>query len=127
MPHDEPITHDVPAQDTVIQAPSPPVYEPIAQDDEWLDEDEELPRRPRRRLLSPVPLALLGVLIVACGFIGGVLVEKGQTSSTGSSSAASSLAARFAALRGSGTGGGFSSGGCGGGRRVGCGDARPVR
>ncbi len=46
---------------------------------------EELPPRPRRRLLGAganrVQLALLAVLLVACGFIGGVLVEKGQTSS----------------------------------------------
>ncbi len=44
---------------------------------------EELARRPRRRLLgtggNPIPLALLGVLLIACGFIGGVLVEKGQS------------------------------------------------
>ena len=120
MPHEEPTIQDLPArdrpaqnipgrdapgQDTAVQAPHPSAYEPaIAQEDEWLQEDEELPRRPRRRLLSPVPLALLGVLLVACGFIGGVLVEKGQSSSTGSAAGASGLAARFAALRGAGTG-----------------------
>ena len=73
--------------------------------DGWEEPIEALPRRPRRRLLgkggNPLALSLLGVLLLACGFIGGVLVEKGQTSS-GSSSAggASGLAARFAALRG---------------------------
>ncbi len=73
--------------------------------DEWTQEPLELPRRPRRRLLSPVPLALFGVLITACGFIGGVLVEKGQASSSSSAGGASGLASRFAALRGgSGTG-----------------------
>jgi hypothetical protein len=77
------------------------VYEPIAQGD-WLEDEEELPPRPRRRLLAPIPLTLLAVLLIACGFIGGVLVEKGQTSST--STAGSGLAARFAALRGGATG-----------------------
>ncbi len=112
--------------DTAVQAPPQTLaYEPLEEDGDWLEEPEELPARPRRRLLgvggNPLPLALLGVLLIACGFIGGVLVEKGQTSSsTGSSAAASGLAARFAALRGagatgstttgSGTGSGASSG-----------------
>ena len=48
----------------------------------------ELPRRPRRRLLAPVPLALIGVLLIACGFIAGVLVEKGQSTSGASVAAA---------------------------------------
>jgi hypothetical protein len=73
-------------------------------DDTWAQEPrEELPPRPRRRLLgtggNPLILALLGVLLIACGFIGGVLVEKGQTPSS-SSSGAAGLASRFAALRG---------------------------
>jgi hypothetical protein len=76
------------------------------------DEYEELPPRPRRRLFTPIPIALLGVLLLACGFIGGVLVEKGQTSSS-SSSGAAGLASRFAALRGGGTGATGSSGGAG--------------
>jgi len=87
-------------------------------DDTWAEEPlEELPPRPRRRLFAPLPLALLGVLLLACGFIGGVLVEKGQTSST-SSSSASGLASRFAALRSAagagtatGSGGASSTGG----------------
>jgi hypothetical protein len=84
--------------------PADDAFEPIDEDD-WLDEPEELPRRPRRRLLgagaNPIFLALLGLLLIACGFIGGVLVEKGETSSSSSTgSAASSLASRFRALRG---------------------------
>jgi hypothetical protein len=43
---------------------------------------EPLPVRARRRLLAPAPLALLGVLVAACGFIGGVLVQKGQQGGT---------------------------------------------
>jgi hypothetical protein len=122
MPHEEPTIQDTPAmatpaQGAAVRAPQPPVYEPaIAQEDEWLQEDEELPRRPRRRLLSPAPLALLGVLLVACGFIGGVLVEKGQSTSAGSSPGASGLAARFAALRSAGpTGATGTSGAAAGG------------
>ena len=39
---------------------------------------EELPPRPRNRLLAPLPLALIAVLIAATGFLGGVLVQKGS-------------------------------------------------
>lgn len=87
----------------------------VEQHEEWLQEpaESELPARPRRRLLgvggNPIPRALIGVLLIACGFIGGVLVEKGQGSSSGG---ASGLASRFAALRGSlGAGAGGSAGG----------------
>jgi DNA-binding beta-propeller fold protein YncE len=99
---------------------------------DWLEEHDaqELPPRPRRRLLgvgaNPVPLALLGVLLLACGFIAGVLVQKGQGSA--SSSTAGGLASRFAALRSAasgsasgasgavgGSGGFFGAGGRGGG------------
>ncbi len=68
--------------------------------DDWLEEPEDLPRRPRRRLLAPLPLSLLGVLLVACGFIAGVLVEKGQGSSTPAGGTGAGLASRIAALRG---------------------------
>ncbi|MGA7704538.1 MAG: hypothetical protein WB998_06540, partial [Solirubrobacteraceae bacterium] len=71
----------------------------IEEQEQWLEEPVEpgLPRRPRRRLLTPVPLALTGVLLVACGFIGGVLVEKGQNPSSSSAGGTSGLASRFAA------------------------------
>jgi hypothetical protein len=77
-------------------------------DGDWLEDPAELPRRPRRRLLTPVPLALVAVLLIASGFIAGVLVEKGQTSTSASSPAGSgaSLASRFAALRGGAARGG---------------------
>lgn len=39
---------------------------------------EEIPPRPRNRLLAPLPLALIAVLIAATGFLGGVLVQKGS-------------------------------------------------
>lgn len=89
-------------------------YEPVEEQDEWLDEPQELPRRPRRRLLTPVPLALLAVLLIACGFIGGVLVQKGQGGSTSAGGGLSGgLASRFAALRGAAPGGAGSAGGSG--------------
>ncbi len=81
-----------------------PVTEPLGEQDEWLEDPEELPPRPRRRLLgtgaNPIFLALLAVLAIACGFIGGVLVEKGQTPSGSVGGATAGLAARFSALRG---------------------------
>jgi hypothetical protein len=87
----------------------PASYGRLDDSEEWLEDPVELPPRPRRRLLgaggNPVALALLAVLLIACGFIGGVLVEKGETSSSGASgTAASGLASRFAALRGGATG-----------------------
>ena len=112
MPPENPALPDPPTHETAVRAPRDDAYEPL-EEDRWMDEEEELPRRPRRRLLAPLPLALAGVLLLALGFIGGVLVEKGQTSSS-SSSATAGLASRFAALRSgaAGTGAG-SSGGAG--------------
>ena len=72
-------------------------YEAAEPPDAWFEEPEELPRRPRGRLLAPLPIALLCVLLTACGFIGGVLVEKGQAGS--GAAGGSGLAGRFAALR----------------------------
>ncbi|HXP28552.1 MAG TPA: hypothetical protein VN804_02255, partial [Solirubrobacteraceae bacterium] len=73
---------------------------------------EELPPRPRRQLLTPIPLTLLAILAIACGFIGGVLVEKGQSgSSSGAGAAGGAFASRLAALSGrSGTGSASTSG-----------------
>jgi len=85
---------------------------------EWLEQPAELPPRPRRRLLGAganrAALALLAVLLIACGFIGGVLVEKGQTTSGSSAgTTAASIASRFAALRGGSFGTGSRSAGAG--------------
>jgi hypothetical protein len=114
------------AQTLAAAAPaSEAAYTPLTDaplTDEWAQDDETLPPRPRRRLLgkggNPVQVALLGVLLLACGFIGGVLVEKGQTSAS-ASGAGGALASRFAALRGaassaSGTAPASSGGGSGG-------------
>jgi hypothetical protein len=94
-------------QETAVRAPAPIADDAIEQGP-WIDEEEELPRRPRRRLLAPAPVALMAILLIACGFIGGVLVEKGQTSS----SSGGSIASRFAALR-SGSSSSGSSGAAG--------------
>jgi hypothetical protein len=103
MPPHEPVTSEQPpVQDTAVV-------------DDWLEEPQELPPRPRRRLLAPAPLALLGVLLIACGFIGGVLVEKGETASSSPTGDTSGLAARFAALRGGGSSTGARGAGTGGG------------
>jgi hypothetical protein len=102
MPHEEHTVDDAPALDTTVQAPQPPVYEPMDEEDDWLDEPVELPARPRHRLLTPAPLALLAALLIACGFIGGVLVEKGQSASSSPAGTASGVASRLAGLRGRG-------------------------
>lgn len=90
------------------------------QQPELTDELDELPPRPRVRLLTPVTVLLLVVLFAAGGFVGGVLVEKGQTAgspslasaasrlasagATGATGAAGSGAGRFASLFGGGAG-----------------------
>jgi hypothetical protein len=89
--------------------------QPIEHEDEWLDDVEELPRRPRRKLLAPVPLTLLGVLLTACGFIAGVEVQKGQQPA---STASGRGAGAFAALRGA-RGAGASPSAAGGARGAG--------
>ncbi len=85
----------------------------------WDDDAEELPPRPRRTLLTPLTAALALVLIGACGFIAGVLVEKGQSNS--GNAAGSAFARRARAFFGGGAGGagrggagGFAGGGGGG-------------
>jgi hypothetical protein len=64
---------------------------------------DELPRRPRRKLATPVTATLGAVLIAALGFIGGVQVQK----AAGDSPAAtpSRLAARGGLTPGGGGGG----------------------
>jgi len=118
-PYGQPSPADRGAAATVEQR----AYDPVSEHDEWLAEDEELPPRPRRRLLTPLPLGLLAILLIACGFIGGVLVEKGESSTSSSSpSTGSGLASRLAALRGgTSTGSASTSGGAGAFARSGAG------
>ncbi len=44
-------------------------------------DEDSTPRRPRRRLLTPVPVALFGVILMGLGFIAGVHIEKDSGSS----------------------------------------------
>jgi hypothetical protein len=72
-------------------------------------EEDELPPRPRNRLLQPLPIALIVVLIAAAGFLGGALVEKG--SGEGNSAAAGGgLPAFLAEKAGEGSGSEAGSG-----------------
>jgi hypothetical protein len=105
---DEQASSDRPATARgVAERPQPREHESPPEQDVWLEEAEELPPRPRRRVITPLPLALLAALAIACGFIAGVLVEKGQGggSSTAGAGASGGFASRLAALRG-GTGAG---------------------
>jgi hypothetical protein len=96
MPDEQPTTEAPTALSDAVDT-----REPFEEQDAWPEETEDLPPRPRRRLLKPLPLALLAALAIAGGFIAGVLVEKGQG---GSASAAGggggAFASRLAALRG---------------------------
>ena len=94
-------THDTPVDEEAQLD-----YDGHEAEEDWLEEPDELPRRPRRKLLAPIPVALLVVLLVAGAFFAGVQVEKGQNSS----SASNGLPAGLAALRNAGGG---SSGGAG--------------
>jgi hypothetical protein len=99
--------------DQTLQSPSAIDYDEGDAPDAWLDQGDELPPRPRRRLLAPVPLALLAALLIACGFIGGVEVQKGQTSSSSTATAgagAGGFASRLAALGGARPGAGTAAG-----------------
>jgi len=49
-----------------------------SESDGWQDDEEELPPRPRNRLLAPLPIFLIAVLIAAGGFLAGVLIQKGS-------------------------------------------------
>jgi hypothetical protein len=97
MPQNEPTGHVTSA----VDAEGPPRFEEADEDNaQWPEESEELPRRPRRRLLTPISMALVAALLVAVGFIAGVRMEKGQTTSSSSAGAGGGQEARFAALKG---------------------------
>jgi len=94
-----------------------PVYDD-AVDDAWTDEDpQELPRRPKRRLVTPWTLGLAAVLVAALGFIGGVQVQKGEQDD----GAAAGLPAGLRAAMAGGAGGmrGGAAGAAGGGASAG--------
>lgn len=78
-------------------------------DDDWEADEEPLPKRPRRRLVTPISATLAGALVGALGFIGGVEVQKSQDDG---SSGGSGTAAAFASAGGGGAArGSFGRGG----------------
>lgn len=135
MPQQEPFTPSerevaVSGADTDETAPvARYADEPMDEHGDWLEEPDQLPRRPHRRLLgkggNPIAVALLGILLAACGFIGGVLVEKGEASSSSSTGGAASLASRFRSLA-AGTSTSSGSGSTGGASALPGGFTRPT-
>ena len=123
MPEQRPTTDEPTVLGDDLAQPAQAIAEDRIERDAWLEEDEELPPRPRRRVLAPLPLALLAALAIACGFIAGVLVEKGQGGgSTAATGAGGAFASRLAALRG-GTGSGTAGSGQSSGSSTGSGSA----
>jgi hypothetical protein len=114
MPHDDPTT-ELP-HDRLTAVDEPPRREAEESEPDWIEEQNELPARPRRRLLTPATGGLVAALLIAGGFLAGVVVEKGQGSSTGSAGAggAAAAGARFARLGGAGAGAGSAASGAGG-------------
>jgi hypothetical protein len=78
----------------------------------WYPEHDELPPRPRARLLTPLTVLLMLALFAACGFVGGVLVEKQQQPTATVAGAAAS--ARLGAGAGGATGAAGATGAFGG-------------
>jgi hypothetical protein len=69
--------------------------------------DNELPARPRRRLITPVTATLFAVVLVALGFTGGVLVQK----SSGATATPTATGARPSFAGGGGPRGGQAGSG----------------
>jgi hypothetical protein len=118
--HDTAIREQTPV---VAAAPHEPDRAELPPAEEWLGDLSELPPRPRRRLLTPAPLALIVVLLLALGFIGGVLVEKGQSASSTAATGAAT-AARVRGFAAAGGAAGLPGGGAG--AAGGAGGARPT-
>jgi hypothetical protein len=110
---DDPTTRSTPMTE---HEPPATVYE--EEELAWYDEpaageQEALPARPRRKVLTPVTGGLVAVVLLAGGFLGGVEVQKRQGS--GASAAAGGAGAPFAARLAAGGGGGAGAGGAAGG------------
>lgn len=100
------MTQDIPTEASTLD------YDPEPEE-EWLEEPEELPRRPRRKLLAPLPVTLFVILLLAGAFFAGVEVEKGQTSSSTSGGLPSGFAALRSRLGAGGTSSSSTTGGSG--------------
>ena len=75
--------------------------------EDWYPEHDELPRRRRARMLTPLTVLLMLALFAACGFVGGVLVEKQQQATATVVGAAASVRGGAGATGASGATGGF--------------------
>jgi hypothetical protein len=82
-------------------------------DDQPWEEQDALPGRPRRQLLTPLTALLFAVLVGAGAFIAGVQIEKNQLPSSGTRGAAG---ARFALGGATGGAAGGAAGAAGGAR-----------
>ena len=96
------------------QRSMPGTGQSLYDDEPWDGDDDtdELPPRPRRKLITRTTLGVAAVLIAAGGFIGGVEVQKHQG---GSSPSSSGLPAGLASRLGGGANGGGGAGAPGGG------------
>ena len=84
--------------------------------EEYLSDAPDLPIRPRRKLVTPTTIALLLIFVAALGFAGGILVQRGQGTSTSNSAATTG----FPPGRTGATGNAFTrGGGAGGGTTIG--------
>jgi hypothetical protein len=88
-------------------------------DDDWEAEEEPLPKRPRRRLVTPIAATLAGALVGALGFIGGVEVQKGQDDGNTGNGGAAAAAASAGGAGSTRSGFGSRAGGAGGGPQFG--------
>ncbi|MEA2341156.1 MAG: hypothetical protein QOG11_1233, partial [Solirubrobacteraceae bacterium] len=96
----------------------PHAHEDLWDEDPYDDlpaEDEELPPRPRRRLITPVTGVLAAVVIAGGGFIGGVELQKHQGTSGGGAGPTAAAGLRPGGAGAAGAGGGGAPGGAGGG------------
>jgi hypothetical protein len=81
-------------------------------EDDWREREDDLPRRRRTRLLTPFTLMLALVLLAAGGFVAGVLVEKGQTTTASALGGPNGVTAGATGARGfGGQSAGFAGGG----------------
>src|ERR1700736_5880608 len=66
----------------------------------WDDDEEDLPVRPVRKRLGPFSLLLIGAVVAAGAFYGGVVTEKNHVTATTVSAAAASRARTAATTAG---------------------------
>jgi hypothetical protein len=122
----------MPQNEPTVQATLPPdadessrFEDEHAENEQWLEEAEELPRRPRSRLLTPISMALVAVLLAAVGFIAGTRIEK-QEASGSSSGVAGSSGSTAAGTSGTGATGKAAGSGARGVGASGAGSSQPT-